>query len=444
MSRYDAEKHGGSMRPRNRLPLIALAAISGPALAQEQYEFNDPPGISRMLGTADMDGLKKLGEDTSMTASAARAARFRAYGELDNAVKQAEMCIATPEPSEVALASGVLYLCQILLAGAKYQQGDFDGWAKALIQARATFNSHLAKHLGPPGQNGMGGDFEAFIGRPINAVLEEPAPAQPVKVALIEGRPLPTLKGQLTGKSKNDAVDLSLDFYVDTGTPDSILSEEAARALKLSVTPQLGYTFDKEGRTNAGLAAPLNLTIGGVSLKNVQFTVMRGVQLNIIGMDVLQRLGGIRFEADALTFFDTKSSEACDRPFFSSSTPTGSNRHGWLRLILDGSNQNIILDTASDQTLQLIGAAPLPGGQPEQRLTTLGGRTYDRHDMGKHTITYDGKPYAFHAFSTTSPSPILKETWVLGWGSINTFSYLIDISRGLGCLMPAREKATGR
>jgi predicted aspartyl protease len=153
------------------------------------------------------------------------------------------------------------------------------------------------------------------------------------------------LSAQANGKSTLLAL--------DTGASWLVLDERTARKwdvryLDSNPTYIQGY-FAKKVQVQEGWLDKLEL--GGITMRNVPVYVIPHAP-KIIGIDLLRRLGALRFTRDELTIFaanDTKPS--CNDPLLASSQYNGNFLRLLINITINGNVQPAMFDTGSSTYL---------------------------------------------------------------------------------------------
>ncbi|KAG0920588.1 hypothetical protein G6F32_015524 [Rhizopus arrhizus] len=134
------------------------------------------------------------------------------------------------------------------------------------------------------------------------------APARDVSVPLQLDNELPTLSLKL----RTAAGERELRVHLDSGAAHSRIGRALATELGLTLTEGFMAVDGSPGKLYA-LAAPVELDIGGVAVRDVSFAVLGQDDLPRIGLDVLRALGRVRVSKDALVIQATASPVPCTR-----------------------------------------------------------------------------------------------------------------------------------
>lgn len=196
--------------------------------------------------------------------------------------------------SEHNRLSLVFYLCWLALAGGSIAAMQRHGWRENLRNAVIWVTLAIALVAGYSVRREL-----ADFGREILAAM---VPG----LAIMRGPGLVRVKQSNDGHFYVRAVvnGHSVRFLVDTGASMTVLTSDVALRLGFNVRG-LDYSmaaYTANGPTFAAPAQLESITIGGISIENIEAAVLRPGQLDtpLLGMSFLNGLSSVRFEGDTL------------------------------------------------------------------------------------------------------------------------------------------------
>jgi len=415
------------------------ATIIAPANASEDEPIPPSAPVFDMeiaLATGATDHLRAQSSSKTLIAYPSIAAYHRTRGALAKSDQWARQCIENPSV-KAQPSSEALYHCLGILAGNQLWQGNISAWADTMIKVRRLGgnnpvfgNSALFLEAGI-----SEAPFESFLGRPTLKVSKRPDGVVEVPVRYLRGWPIVSAK--LTG-GKGSKRDINIEFLIDTGATRSILSHNFAKSINLDVTP--GFSKERrEGQVRStALVEPVNLTIGGIEIKDISFSDNDGIDINILGLDVIRQLGPVLLSDKVVRILGNAwKYTGCTTGLRVTSDPWG--RYWNLRspMKVDGIERLVMADTGMSGLLEVRGsreAQPAGAAWSNASVNTMFGRV-DRR-IRKQAVRLDGSGMNtnFEA-NVVEPveRPLEPESWILGGEALRTHNLLIAPNWGLMC-----------
>jgi len=421
---------------------MVASSISVPAAARDVVA-EDSDGITLAVMQGNLDALERVGKTKGPARLAARAGYYRVRGDLQQSDKWADTCIADPAVKAVP-TQGVMYLCRSLRAGNRLLAGDVAGWAKGMLLVRDIFRKHIAPTL-PPGDDVATLSrpaFERFLTVPESGVLAEPVAAG-TRFPVSDRAGVPVIAGKLEGGTDGRKRNIDTDFIVDTGASRSHISRKAAQAMGLSVTDGFGYDTTKPDHpVLIGLAAPVDVRLGDVLLRDVSFTVTDDVPFVILGLDLLQRLGPFVLKDGHLETLASVPRTVCQQPASFTSSLWGTQNSLRVPMRIGKRDELVLLDTGTDLPLEMSGVSladyPKSALVEKQRLTM--------HGVNQVTYAEATAPVTFNGATVNVPTQLVDQpgmvypiSWKLGYGLRRQFDFYVDVGGGRGCLHSKRQ-----
>lgn len=415
--------------------LWVLAFVAAPSAAATRVgAISD---IEMALATAKTDYLRLQGDSDAVRAFPARAAYFRTRGELGNSDKWASRCI---NDANVLAQPGsdALYQCLGILAGNSLWRGDIRGWAAWMIKVRrlgagvpALQSSALYQEADLDSMQ-----FEAFLDRPASTVAERPGSTVEVPVKYL--RNWPVISAKITGGNDGAKRTIDAEFLVDTGATRSFLTQGFAHSVGLKTTP--GFVHERRaGRiARTSLVDPVTLNIGGIELRDFSFAESDGVQLNIIGLDVLRQLGPLLLSDEVLRLLGPSwRHTGCTAPLRVASDPWARYWEMRAPMKIDGVDRLAFVDTGMSGLLEvkgLRGEQETAAAWQEAPISTMFGRIDRRVRKANMSVVGSGmnEDVAVSIVEPVPPHP--PETWTLGGAVLATHDLLIHLDKNLLCL----------
>ena len=410
---------------------IPLCAMLAPAFAADgPHGLPSRAGLiltlNHALVVADLDGLtaQYQSQDPVEHALAAMAIE-RVHGNFEQSSKIARMCEASLEASEPLVA----HYCARFAAANLRLMGD--------RQASSAEEESIAER------------YKAALPA---SVINNPDITQaplykslaPTKAIVPNGiKSIPVKKNPRHG---SNAIDVAVDgqplqMVLDTGAFTAI-GEETARKLGVkvllekdgSVRGVLGGTTDKK------LGLIDKLVIGNIEVDNLPVSIIPE-ERNLLGTDVLQRLGTFEIQRDALLVYGASASTPhCETPLLIGTTFWGSPPKLIQRIPIDGVPQNVAFDSGSAfylTTNQSYTQGPLEhGGQLRIRDASHGSQPV-RYAELTSKVEMAGKSYQLTYAAIENVE--LPYKYILGAGSLQDVRLFVDFRKQVSCLLPRFE-----
>ncbi|WMJ67639.1 retropepsin-like aspartic protease [Stenotrophomonas sp. 24(2023)] len=418
---------------------LCLALAAPAAAATRNVVAQDSNGITLAVLRGDAPALQRIGKSESVARLAGRAGYYRVRGDIAQSNRWADACIA----DAAVLAEknhGTLYLCRSLRAGNRLIEGDVAGWATDMLQVRALYQHHVAPQLQPgEGVHALTEPaFARFSHWPTSTTLQAPVTAG-TRLAVSDRAGVPVARGTLRDGRDGTRRAIESDFIVDTGATHSHLSRQAAQAMGLAVTE--GFAVEDAGTghpVRIGLATPLDLEFNGIHFKDVAFTVTDTMPVNLIGLDLLRRLGPFVLRGGQLETLAALPA-ACQSPLSVTSGLWGEQYSLRLPMRIGKRDERVLLDTGSNGVLEASGIS-LAGYPPQalvqtQRLTVHGMQPV-RHAEATSPVTFNGITATLPTRVNDQPARVFPVAWTLGYGLHDRYDYYLDVANARGCLLP--------
>ncbi|HDS1040658.1 TPA: retroviral-like aspartic protease family protein [Stenotrophomonas maltophilia] len=424
-----------------RLLISAAVALSlaTPAGARGVIA-NDSHGITLAVMQGDSATLESIGKTKTPARLAARAGYHRVRGEIAKSNRWADTCIA--DAAVIAEKSqGVMYLCTSLRAGNRLVESDIQGWAGDMQKVRTLYQQHVAPSLGP-GEEVIAitaPSFASFNQWPRSATLATP-PSAGMRLPLSSKLGVPVLRGTISGGQDGKHRDIASDFIIDTGATRSHISRKAAQAMGLGVTDGFATDISRPDHpVNIGLAAPVDVKLGDLHFKNVAFTVTDEIEFNIIGLDLLYRLGPFLLKPDELQLLQSLPADACRQPLVTTSSLWGEQYSLRLPMRIGKRDEPVLLDTGTDVALEASGVNL--GTYPQASLVqrhrwTMHGLQSVRYAEATAPVTFNGHTATLQTQVSDQPANVFPIAWRVGFGLRDSYDYYVDVAAARGCLVP--------
>ncbi len=417
--------------------LFATTVASAAAVDTRDGELGDPYGYTRSVRLAELSRLQTLGKSPGVKGKLGQAGFYRVRGELDRSSQAAQECLEAVASEAADSVKGVEYLCSATLAGNLLLRGDIAGWATQMLQVRTLMERDIRPMLSPKLRDiHLAGisepHFERFTAWPRNAMAAQ-APARDVSVPLQLDNELPTLSLKL----RTAAGERELRVHLDSGAAHSRIGRALATELGLTLTEGFMAVDGSPGKLYA-LAAPVELDIGGVAVRDVSFAVLGRDDLPRIGLDVLRALGRVRVNKDALVIQATASPVPCTRRMATLSSLWADAYD--VRYPIRAGKQNVLVkvDTGFNGAFQARGT--LPATPPASAIRR------------KNVITTEGSEDIQFVEATTpvmigeevlnlpmdlglapGPNPLFNPEWRVGFAATQRYSLYMDVEGTYGC-----------
>ena len=417
---------------------IALS-LAAPTWARDVVA-KDNHGITLAVMQGNSTELERIGKSNTTARLAARAAYHRTRGQIAQSNRWADACIA--DAAVVAEKSqGVMYLCRSLRAGNRLLEGDIAGWAADMQKVRALYQQYVAPSLRPGEEvrSITAPSFESFSQWPRSAMLTAPAPAG-TRLTLSAKVGVPVIRGKILGGQDGKQRDIESDFIIDTGATFSHISRKAAQAMGLAVTDGFAEDNSRPDQTVAiGLAAPVDVQLGDLHFRDVAFTVTDQIEFNIIGLDLLYRLGPFVLKPNEMELLQTLPADTCRQPLATTSALWGGQYSLRLPMRIGKRDELVLLDTGTDAALEASGVnlSTYPqAGLVQRRRWTMHGLQTVRYAEATAPVMFNGRTVTLQTQVSDQPANVFPISWRLGFGLYDDYDYYVDVAGGRGCIVP--------
>ncbi|AWH18914.1 hypothetical protein C1922_17170 [Stenotrophomonas sp. ZAC14D2_NAIMI4_7] len=420
-----------------------LASFTAAAADVPNGDVNDPYGYTANVQHARLAALQAMGQATGAKGRLGAAGYYRVRGELDNSSRAARQCLEGVASEPADSVKGVAYLCSATLAGNALLQGDIAGWARQMQDVRTRLDSDILPMMKDAPHTVRVASvsepmFDRFLQWPRSA---EPiaAPAADVSVPIQLQNELPTI----TLKVKTAAGERDLRVHVDTGAARSRIGRTLAAELGLALTE--GFTVaDASGDALFALAAPMDLDIGGLAVRQVSFAVLGQDDLPRIGLDVLRALGRVRIDKDALMVQAASSKVPCTRRMATVSSLTGDDYQ--LRYPIRAGKDSILvqLDTGFNGAFMASGippTAPPPAAVQRRNIITTHGARDLKYAGATTPVMIGDEVLNLPVDLALEPGRLFNPDWQAGFATTQRYSLYLDVAGTFGCPVPVPQAA---
>ncbi len=409
------------------------------AVAADPVALHDGFGYSDAVLRAELTTLREISGVSGARRHLGAAGYHRVRGELAASNRAARQCLDETRDAPSAL-QGLAFLCESTLAGNALIEGDIAGWASLMLRVREDYQRTIVPMLKP-------GDEVPDVTRPAFAAFTTwPRSAPPVAereqevaVPIQFSNELPSVTLTLHGTRDGHPVSQEAAFIVDTGAPRSHITRALAESLGLTVTENFVVSRIIDGDIQqAGLAAPIDIELGGQRVRDVSFNSEATRELNLIGLDVLRALGRIRLSRESLTLLGTQTPAACTRRMVFTSSLWGPFQQA--RYPIRGRENTLMLvDTGFNGAFQMRGAprSSVPGAAIQRKnvITTRGAEDIEYAPASTplqvaDTLANIPVDIAFQ------PPDLFPSSWRVGYGVTGGYDVALDLPAGIGCLVP--------
>lgn len=417
--------------------LFATAVASAATADTPGGELNDPYGYTRSVRLAELANLQTLGKSPGAKGKLGQAGFYRVRGELDRSSQAAKECLDAVASEPAESVKGIRYLCSATLAGNLLIQGDIAGWATQMLQVRSLLERDIRPMLkGQVSDMHVAGisepHFERFTAWARNAPPANP-PASDINVPLQLNNELPTLSlGVRTADGERE-----LRVHVDSGAAHSRIGRTLATELGLPLTEGFMVAAGKTGQSYA-LAAPVDLDVGGVHVRDVSFVVLGKDDLPRIGLDVLRALGRVRIDKDALVIQAAATPVPCTRRMATLSTLWADAYD--VRYPIRAGKQNVLVkvDTGFNGAFQARGTlptAPPPKAIRRKNIITTDGSEDIQYVEATTPVMIGGEVLNLPMDLGLSPGTeaLFNPDWRVGFAATQRYSLYMDVAGTYGC-----------
>ncbi|MER2178626.1 MAG: retropepsin-like aspartic protease [Stenotrophomonas maltophilia] len=419
--------------------LGACVAMLPTTVAADPVALHDGFGYSDAVLRAELVTLREMSGASGPRRHLGAAGYQRVRGELDASDRAARQCLAETADAPPAL-QGLAFLCESTLAGNALIEGDIAQWARLMLRVREDYQRTIVPMLAP-------GDEVPDVTRPAFAAFTAwPRSALPVAergpdvdVPIQFSNELPSVTVTLHGRRDGAVVAHEASFIIDTGAPRSHISRALAESLGLAVTENFVVSRIVGGDIQqAGLAAPIDIELGGQRVRDVSFNSEAARELNLIGLDVLRALGPVRLSRETLTLLGSHTPAACTRRMVFTSSLWGPFQQ--VRYPIRGRENHLMLvDTGFHGAFQMRGAprSSVPAAAIQRRnvITTRGAEDIE-YAPASTPLQITDTPAAIPVDIAFQPPDLFPSSWRIGYGVTGGYDVALDLPAGLGCLVP--------
>lgn len=425
---------------QNAGPMLLLTCAL-PARAEIVQPF-DNHGITLDVMLGDSQALEKIGKTDGLARFPARADYHRTLLQLDKSDQWAEACLQD-SAVKAQPAQAIAFLCRRLLAGNRLIRGDIAGWAQQMFRLQDDYrNLSASGHIQADGLPWSAkADFRRFFDWPAFGVPND-GQVLADDIPVDDSRGVPVIKATLRDGRDGKKRNILADFIFDTGSDRSHMPRRAAEAMGLEVIDDFSMAMvEGDAIKPVGLTRPVDLVIGRNTFHDVAFIVVDGVDMPLLGLDLLYKMGPTRLGSNTLALRPTATA-ACPYPLVATSSLDGSTGTFAVkyRLQLDGHPALIRSDTGADVPLEAAGldVSMAPSAALLTRKAITGGGVREIRHVKKDTmVALDGKQVMLPTELTDRHAEGSPVSWRLGYALRKRFDFQFDLPDGRMCLLPA-------
>lgn len=415
-----------------RLATIVCALLLPQTIAAQEPSVvlnpdKDAADVAMALG--DSGQLGALLDNASDPVRIELVAGYKARAELriEDSNRHAERC------SQLALVDLTRHYmsnvrCRALRAGNALVEGDYSKWSRLLHTALDDVDDHVRGliHRELPGK--YTDNVKLFF--PGTVSLPEMAGSLPTFSRPGKGTYVQRVASQQAVSGSDDSLirepffveaevnGVRARFVVDTGAAATVIGGKTARALGLDKNNskgQVNYDLIFEGRqVRTAFRKVESLRLGDFLAKGATVLISGDESvLNLIGLDLIKQMGGLRFSSTRLTFEDASS---CKGKLTLASDLVASQRSIVGTVRVDGSPGSAEIDTGNREHFTVYGS--------------------DTHRPAVSRVSVNGLPSEF-VRRVEQRNPLGLE-YNLGAGILEDFDMIVDLRTAKFCLEEKR------
>ena len=421
------------------VPSIASAAQSD-GITQV---FNDPTPVSQALSRGDVTALLQLQQDGSdpITRKMAKAAERRVLLDLPDTLQSSQDCL---DAAEKTSHFGGMVVCGLLGASAQAAMGNLPAWAKLTLDSRDRIHALSAqrgKVLGNVDVFSLVPDYRPLVNRRAPRVTQ----LAPGRIPLHKGSVTVAAAnwhggGQVTYPNMaNVLIDgKSAEVLVDTGAFQTTVRSSAVSTPPFMDWLLLAGVFGTSGSRSA-LTQPQKLQMESLVISEPFVATNDHLNVNLLGMDVLNRLGRIVLSAESIEIMGPgKSEHQCRSPLFAAPDLAGTASMPRMFIEMEGKRQEVMLDTGYNGELMEIlpAGSKLPNGELEHSVTQGVQGQQRRTSVSRSVdVLTTGAPEKL-TMSTSIGEHQSGTYYLLGSGGLKNVSVYLDFTNRKACLLP--------
>lgn len=420
------------------LAVLPLTAQADPVALHDGYGYSD--AVLR----AELAKLQKLSTHKGAPGRLGAAGYYRVRGELDTSSKAAQQCLEVAAKAPPGTWKGIVFLCESTLAGNALIEGDIAQWATRMQKVRSEYAREVVPLLnaGDEVLDVTRPDFARFLHWPRSS-LAAPAREHDIEVPIQLRNELPSITLTLHARGR-DAAPREVPFIIDTGSARSHISRALAAELGLPVTEGFVVSRVYDGTVEqAGLAAPLDIEIGGQRVRDVSFNSEAGREIDLIGLDVLRALGRLRISRESLTLLAPDSPIACERRMATTSSLWGAFYQQRYPIRGGTENQLMLIDTGFNGVFQMRGAprssVPAAAVRRKNVITTRGAEDI-AYAEASTPVTINDTVLDIPVDVSFQPPDLFPSSWRIGYGVTARYDLFMDVPDTHGCLVARPPK----
>lgn len=343
--------------------LLHVLALSSMVCAQESSVVLNPvtdgADIAMALGNSDEIRAMRQGVSDPVIIELLDAYAARVELRIPDSNNHSERC------AELARTDLPKYYmsnvrCRALRAGNELIDGDYHQWSRRLLSALDDVADFARREI----KRGLPGKYidDVKVYYPGTASLREisgPRPAfSKAGIGTTVDR-VPIAKAPIPGPYWVEAKinDMPALFVLDTGGSATVIGGRTARKLGLNHEDLEGHADYNLVLSNESVSTRYgkidSLQLGDFTATNITALVSDDDSVvNIIGLDLIGKMGGLRISSNQLTFEDTST---CAQKLRLASDPTGTKKAIVGTVDLDGRPVTADIDTGSGALLLAYG-----------------------------------------------------------------------------------------
>lgn len=400
---------------------VALLPLKVAAQEPSVVFHPDKDSADAAMALGDSEQLSALLDVASNPVRRELVAAYKARTDLrfEDSNKHADRC------SRLALEDLRTYYdnnvrCRALRAGNALVDGDYSKWSTLLHAALDDADEHIRGMIHREAPGAYADNVKIFL--PGTVSLPELAGSAPSFSRPAAGTYVKRVAAQQTeGLSpfirEPFFAEVEVNgqralFAIDTGASATVIGGKTARALGLDQGGSEGrvnYDLVLLGeRLSTTFANIETLRVGGFLASRATVLVSRDEKvLNVVGLDLIRQMGGLRFSSNRLTFADTSS---CKGTLTLASDLVATQRAIVATVDVGGSPKPVDIDTGNRALLTVYGSDASPPGSQVKVNGVLGVAT-----------------------QSTWPHP-LGAKYNLGTAILENFDMIVDLKKGKFCL----------
>lgn len=383
----------------------------------------------------------------------ALAAYYRSIFDLNDSNAHLKKCLAVGKDMLERNPVPVL-LCGSLLAGNHYIQGDIRRWAIAAANTRDAVTPVIARET-KTSNFVLPGISDIPLENYFNVSPMMP-PALPEKNIVIPRQRINLERTASFSKKTKDGVlldqlpyvigvlinDAMVPIWFDTASSSTVLGEFTAEPSHVKEDPanfvHINNPFDGQAvQSHLGVAG--RLIPGGkgfedIGFRNAPLVISPESKVSALGMNLISRLGSMLIEHDQIVIHP-RASIHCEEQLHVASEPLGSSLI-LLTYSINGSNQEIMLDTGDNAYLSATSSASVKESSPPLSMRRASFQGIEEIHYQTTQVTLGTGSHAINRTIQYFPDRKAVAPYVMGSAALEDFDVFLDFDHGKACLLP--------